>query len=76
MKEVSFSSKLKNDLCKIKPTGCCRLAEMYGLLLFGRSFCKDDISFRTASCETAELYSSLLKLCFGVRTAVSESGGG
>ncbi len=75
MKQVSFSSKLKTDLCKIKPTGCCRLAQMYGLLLFGRSFCREDISIRTANADTAELYSSLLKICFSVHTLLEENNG-
>lgn len=68
MPKISFSSQLKTELCKIKPTGCCRLAETYGLLLFGRSFCKEDISIRTANADTAEMYSSLLKVCFSVHT--------
>ncbi len=71
MPKVSFSSKLKTDLCKIKPTACCRLAQMYGLLLFGRSFCKEEISIRTANADTAENYASLLKVCFSVH-AVTE----
>ena len=75
MPKISFSSKLKTDLCKIKPTGCCRLAEMYGLLLFGRSFCKDDISLRTANADTAEIYASLLKVCFSVHTVTEEGRG-
>ena len=76
MGKVSFSSKMKTDLCKIKPTGCCRYAEIYGLLLFGRSFCKEDISIYTKSHDTAELYSSLLKVCFSVHTAVEKMQGG
>lgn len=75
MPKVSFSSKLKTDLCKIKPTGCCRLAETYGLLLFGRSFCKEDISIRTANADTAEMYSSLLKVCFSVHTITEVTNG-
>lgn len=75
MPKVSFSSKLKTDLCKIKPTGCCRLAETYGLLLFGRSFCKEDISIRTANADTAEMYSSLLKVCFSVHTVTETVNG-
>ncbi len=75
MPEISFSSNLKTDLCKIKPTGCCRLAEMYGLLLFGRSFCKEDISIRTANADTAEAYSSLLKVCFSVHTVTEKANG-
>ncbi len=76
MGKVSFSSELKTDLCKIKPTGCCRLAQMYGLLLFGRSFCKEDISIFTKNRDTAEAYSSYLKICFSVHTTVFNSKGG
>ena len=75
MPKISFSSKLKTDLCKIKPTGCCRLAQTYGLLLFGRSFCKEDISIRTANADTAEIYASLLKVCFSVHTVTEQSNG-
>lgn len=75
MKEVSFSSKLKTDLCKIRPTGCCRFAECYGLLLFGRSFCADDISISTASADTAEAYAYFLRLCFSVHIAESSGKG-
>lgn len=75
MEALSFSGRLKAELCRTKPTGCCRIALCYGLLLFGRSFCKTDISIRTSSRETAELYASLIKLCFGVLTAASVSGG-
>ncbi len=70
MKKASFSNKLKADLCKIKPTGCCRFSQMYGLLLFGRSFCREDISICTKSRETAEIYSQLLRLCFSVHTQI------
>ncbi len=69
----SFSLKLKSELCKIKPTGCCRIAECYGLMLFSRSFCKSDISINTKSRETAEMYASLIKLCFGAHTVTTEN---
>ena len=75
MREISFAGKLKTELSKIKPTGCCRIAECYGLLLFGRSFCKEDISIRTGSKETAELYQSLLHLCFSVYTSIESKNG-
>ncbi len=73
MAEPSFSLKLKSELCKSKPTGCCRIAECYGLLLFSRSFCKSDISMNTKSRETADIYASLLKLCFGAHTVITEN---
>lgn len=75
MEKLSFSKKLKAELCKIKPTGCCRIAEVYGLLLFSRSFCRSDISIRTKSKEVAELYISLIRLCFDAHTVLSEGSG-
>ena len=73
MGNSSFSLNLKSELCKIKPTGCCRIAECYGLLLFSRSFCKSDISMCTQSIETAELYASMIKLCFGAHTVMKSN---
>lgn len=74
MEAPSFSKTLKIELCKQKPTGCCRIALCYGLLLFSRSFNVSDISIRTSVKAVAELYASLLKLCFDVHTVMSESG--
>lgn len=75
MKEKSFSAGLKAEICKNKPTGCCRRAECYGLLLFSRSFCNSEISIRTECREVAETYASLLRLCFSAHTVMSEGGG-
>ena len=72
MGKKSFSVTLKNELAKIKPTGCCRMAECYGLLLFSRSFCENDISIRTKSAATAEKYKSLLSLCFSAHTVTEQ----
>ncbi len=72
---VSFSGKLKTELCKSKPTGCCRIALCYGLLLFSRSFSKADISIRTSSLDVATLYTSLLKLCFNAHAVISSGEG-
>lgn len=74
MGELSFSATLKTEICKTKPTGCCRIAECYGLLLFGRSFCSYEIALRTTVKEVAEHYASLIKLCFGVHTVITENG--
>lgn len=74
MKNNSFCQSLKGELCKTKPTGCCRIALCYGLLLFSRSFCKEDISIKTTSAEVAEMYASLVKLCFGAYTVTKKSG--
>ncbi len=74
MEGKSFSANLKTELCKTKPTGCCRIAECYGLLLFGRSFCSYEIALRTSSKSVAEYYASLIKVCFDVHTVVTENG--
>lgn len=74
MENLSFSANLKTELCKQKPTGCCRIALCYGLLLFSRSFNISDISMRTQVKAVAELYSSMIKLCFGAHTVITESG--
>ncbi len=66
MNNASYCQGLKAELCRQKPTGCCRTAECYGLLLFGRSFNRQSIGICTKSRDTAELYASLLKMCFGV----------
>ncbi|MCI1955688.1 MAG: DNA-binding protein WhiA [Oscillospiraceae bacterium] len=44
---MSFSSDTKNELCKIVPQQCCRKAECYGLLLFGRNFSPACVSLTT-----------------------------
>lgn len=74
MENTSFCQKLKAELCKTKPTGCCRIALCYGLLLFSRSFCKQEISIKTQSAEVAEMYASLVKLCFGAYTITTKTG--
>lgn len=74
MENLSFSASLKTELCKQKPTGCCRIALCYGLLLFSRSFNVSDISMRTTTRSVAEFYSSLLKICFGAHTVITETG--
>ena len=66
MNNASYCQELKAELCRQKPTGCCRTAECYGLLLFGRSFNRQSVGICTKSRDTAELYASLLKICFGV----------
>lgn len=76
MSEHSFSFNLKTELCKIQPTGCCRIAECYGLMLFSRSFCKSDISMRTKSRDTAEKYAELIRLCFGANVLITENENG
>lgn len=52
---MSFASDTKNELCRIVPQRCCRKAECYGLLLFGRSFSASSVSLTTESLAAARL---------------------
>ncbi len=46
---MSFASDTKTELCKVTDRFCCRKAECYGMLLFGRSFSPAGISLTTES---------------------------
>lgn len=50
---MSFASDTKNELCKIVPQQCCRKAECYGLLLFGRNFSPACVSLTTENLGAA-----------------------
>lgn len=71
---MSFSHEVKSELCHLRPVGCCKYAECYGMLLFGRSFCSDNISLLTSDKSVALHFAELLKLCFDAFTTVSEGG--
>lgn len=71
---MSYSSDLKSELSKIRPSGCCGYAEIFGMLIFGRSFTNDEITFSTENKDVAELLSGLILKCFDASTALYESG--
>ncbi len=71
---MSFSGEVKNELCNIRSVGCCRYAECYGMLLFGRSFSNKGISLLTSDKNVAEHLKSLIYSCFSVVATVSEGG--
>lgn len=51
---MSFSSEAKNELCRVDARPCCRRAECYGLLLFGRGFSASGVALATESRAVAE----------------------
>lgn len=71
---MSFSSEVKNELCRIRQHECCDLAECYGMLLLSRSFSEKDISLLTEHEETALRFRNLLGRCFGVETRINFGG--
>ena len=50
---MSFSSDVKSELCRTEPKRCCRRAECYGLLLFGRYFTAANVCVLTGHREAA-----------------------
>lgn len=74
---MSFSSEIKQELMKIEDMpDCCAHAMAYGMLLFGRSFDRSDISLLTDNSSVAEKYATLIeRVCdVTVDRQVSEAG--
>lgn len=71
---MSFSQDVKRELCGVKPSGCCRKAECYGILLFNRMFSYNSISLLTESEEVAIKCADLLKSNFDVVAKISSGG--
>ena len=58
---MSFSYEVKKELCRIKRiSGEAKRAELYGMLLFGKSFNENSILLQTENGEVAKLFISLL----------------
>ncbi len=57
---MSFSSDVKADLCKIKPSGCCAYAELYGMLLLSRNFLNSDVFYCSERNDITERCASLI----------------
>ena len=71
---MSFSSDIKAELTKIRTADCCAFAQCYGMLVFSRSFSKDEVSLSVSSLDTAKCFSSLMHRTFDCRVVVEEKG--
>ena len=63
---MSFSEELKSELCKIENQPCCQKAEAFGLLLFGRSFSRREMSLLTQSEAVAQRYANAITGLTGI----------
>lgn len=64
---LSFSGSAKAEVCKEYPqSGCCALAECFGILLFCNSFSEDCIKIITESQDFARLLPKLFRKAFGL----------
>lgn len=68
---MSFASRTKKELCRIQPNICCRKAECYGLLLFGRSFSAQSVCLTTENGEVARRAARLAAQTAGVAVDVT-----
>ena len=73
---MSFSAEVKTEICKLKPTDCCRYAELYGILLFSRNFKNEDLFFHTDRGDVAERCTSLISSVYGFKPVLIEQKGG
>ncbi|MBR1659498.1 MAG: DNA-binding protein WhiA [Oscillospiraceae bacterium] len=78
MREPSFSSAAKAELCRVTLNrDCCVAAEAYGALLFANSFSAREIRFITASLDFARRLPRLWRRAFGFEfDETRESGAG
>ncbi|HIU31641.1 MAG TPA: DNA-binding protein WhiA [Candidatus Caccousia avistercoris] len=77
---MSFASETKAELCRIEPEReCCRLAQCYGMFLFGNSFSFSAVSFLTESAPVARRAAQMAAGAAGVvaetASAVVRRGG-
>lgn len=71
---MSFSSELKAALCQKSSSDCCTRAQLYGMLLFSRTFSPRDISLSSESKETVEVFARLVRRVLDCYVSISERG--
>ncbi|MDR3552435.1 MAG: DNA-binding protein WhiA [Clostridia bacterium] len=68
---MSFAYDVKTELCAAELyNACCRRAQLYAMLLYGRSFSQRDITLRTEHEGTTLLACALLEEIYAVRPCV------
>ncbi len=72
---MTFSEKVKNELSLIEQKkDCCRIAQAYGMLLFGKSCSEQAIALHTIHKQVADLYADLLVCLTGAIVTITEVG--
>lgn len=72
---MSFAYDVKNELCGVMVSGCCKIAECYGILLFNRAFSYRNISLLTEHEQVAKRCAYLIKSAFSVTASIHENEG-
>lgn len=74
---MSFSSDVKKELCAIEcESDCCKRAEAYGLVFFGRAFGRGDISIMTDYSFVAERYKNAIAYLIHAEPTVTTTQSG
>lgn len=72
---MSFSSDIKKELARIEESGCCAVAQAYGMAEFGHSFSKRSVSLQTENESVAKRYEALISEVCGVKPQFSVGTG-
>ncbi len=74
---MSFSSKVKNELCRIESKACCHTAELAGIIAFSGTFLikegKYILKINTENASVARRIFNLVKWIFNIHTTVKIS---
>lgn len=73
---MSFSSDVKKELLNIELSPCCKHAQSYGLLLYGRAFSLSEVSLLTENELVAESYCEAVKTLSGQEITSKQTKGG
>ena len=69
---LSFSNKVKEELCEMKPQSNSQLfSKAYGMLSFGKSFSVTEISLHTTNKEIADLYAKMIFSLVKIETSIT-----
>ncbi len=63
---MSFSSQVKEELCRTEPARCCQLAECLGVVLYCNTCSAAEVRIITESRDFARRLPELFRRCFGV----------
>lgn len=71
---MSFCTDVKNELLKVRPSGCCKPSFTYGFMLFGRSFSIKKICLQTGNENVAKGYGDAVYSLYRIRPEITVGG--
>ncbi len=71
---MSFCASVKDELLKIRLSGCCKSAYSYGFMLFGRSFSIKRIALQTGNEAVARGYCDAVFATYKIKPEITVGG--